>query len=236
MNEVKLIILLVIAHLLSDFVFQSQKLSDRKEKRIFTRHHIYHVLIVGILSYILSFDTGFWKAAIVLTFLHLLTDMLKSWLISRDMSKNYFFLDQIIHLVIIISIVYAYSYLSEINFYFEINLKLLLILTAYVFCTKPSNIIIKHLFISFSVDVPDSSLENVKETGLPNAGRLIGIVERFLALSLIIMGEFAAIGLIIAAKSILRFNATQKSEYVLVGTLLSFSMVIFWGLIISLIK
>lgn len=36
------------------------------------------------------------------------------------------------------------------------------------------------------------------------------------------MGEFAAVGLILPAKSILRFNGTQKSEYVLIGTLLSF--------------
>ena len=49
----------------------------------------------------------------------------------------------------------------------------------------------------------------------PNAGRLIGIVGRFLVLALIILGEYEAVGLIIAAKSILRFNDTQKSEYVL---------------------
>lgn len=42
-----------------------------------------------------------------------------------------------------------------------------------------------------------------------------------------------ALGLIIAAKSILRFNATHKSEYVLVGTLVSFGIAVFCGILIN---
>jgi len=63
----------------------------------------------------------------------------------------------------------------------------------------------------------------------------IGIVERFLALALIIMGQYEAVGLIIAAKSILRFSGTQKSEYILVGTLISFGIAAFAGMLINLI-
>ncbi len=74
------------------------------------------------------------------------------------------------------------------------------------------------------------------DVSLPNAGKLIGIVERFLALALIIMGQYAAVGLIIAAKSILRINGTQKSEYVLVGTLISFSIAVFSGILINMIN
>jgi hypothetical protein len=71
---------------------------------------------------------------------------------------------------------------------------------------------------------------------LPNAGKLIGITERLLALALILLGQYEAVGLIIAAKSILRINATQKSEYVLVGTLLSFGIAVFTGIVINLIN
>jgi hypothetical protein len=57
-----------------------------------------------------------------------------------------------------------------------------------------------------------------------------------LALALIIVGQYEAVGLIIAAKSILRFNGTQKSEYVLIGTLLSFGIAASLGIFINLIK
>jgi len=234
--EIKLILLLVIAHLLSDFILQTQKMSDKKESKTFTFYHIYHVIIVGIASYLLSFDLGFWKAALLLTIIHLFTDMLKSWLIIKNKTKNYFFFDQSIHLVSIALIVLAYSKLCGINFMIDIETKTIAIIAGFIFCAKPSNILIKYLFIAFSIQIPEDNSENPDEQSLPNAGKLIGIVERFLALALIIMGQYEAVGLIIAAKSILRFNGTQKSEYVLVGTLLSFGIAAFSGILISLIN
>jgi hypothetical protein len=168
--------------------------------------------------------------------IHLFTDILKSWLIIKNKTKSYFFFDQLIHLISIVLIVVAYSRLYGINFIFDFDTKTIAIIAGFIFCAKPSNILIKYLFIAFSIQTPEENSENPDEQGLPNAGKLIGIVERFLALGLIIMGQFEAVGLIIAAKSILRFNGTQKSEYVLVGTLLSFGLAAFSGIMISLIN
>lgn len=226
---------MIIAHLLSDFILQNQNMSDNKERKVFTIYHIYHVLIVGVTSYLLSFDLGFWKAALLLMIIHLIADMLKSWLIIRSETKSYFFLDQSIHLASIVLVVLAYSKLHGINFIFDFETKTIAIIAGFIFCAKPSNILIKYLFIAFSIQTPKDNSENADEQSLPNAGKLIGIVERFLALGLIIMGQYEAVGLIIAAKSILRFNGTQKSEYVLIGTLLSFGLAAFSGILINLI-
>ena len=234
--EINLILLQVIAHLLSDFIFQPQSWSDKKDGKVFTLIHLNHALVVGIVSYLLSFDFGFWKAAILLTVIHLLIDMLKSWLILKSITKYYFFLDQFIHLVSIVGIVLVYSNFCQINFIFNLDTKTIAIITGFISCAKPSNIIIKYLFKAFSIETPKDNPNNPDELGLPNAGKLIGIVERFLAFTLIIMGQYEAVGLVIAAKSILRLNGTQKSEYVLVGTLISFSIAIFLGIIINLIK
>jgi hypothetical protein len=54
--EIQLILLLVIAHLLSDFILQNQNMSDKKGRKPFTIYHLYHILIVGITSYLFSFD------------------------------------------------------------------------------------------------------------------------------------------------------------------------------------
>lgn len=223
------------AHLLSDFTFQPQSLSDKKESKILSKYHIYHIIIVGILSYILSFSIGFWKAALVISIVHLLTDMLKSWFMINHKTKNYFFIDQLIHIIVIVIIVIVYSRLYNIEFLISFKTRTIAIVVAFIFCSKPSNILIKHIFSAFSVSISVEDPENKDELSLPNAGKLIGIVERFLALSLIIIGQYEAVGLIIAAKSILRFNGTQKSEYVLVGTLLSFGIAVFCGILINLI-
>jgi hypothetical protein len=50
-------------------------------------------------------------------------------------------------------------------------------------------------------------------------------MERLLAFVLVLLGQFTAIGFIIAAKSVLRYgDRTPKTEYVLIGTLLSFGI------------
>jgi len=56
------------------------------------------------------------------------------------------------------------------------------------------------------------------DSDLLNAGRLIGNIERVLTLTLLLMMQYEAVGFIIAAKSILRYEGvkTSKTEYVLI--------------------
>jgi len=225
---IKLILLLFIAHLLSDFIFQSQSMSDNKSKKAITWYHIYHVAIVGVLSFILSLNLNFWLSAIILTLLHLLTDIAKSALQLKHSSKNFFFIDQAIHLASIVIVAYTYALGGEIDFFVNLRIRTIATIAAFIFITKPTNIIIDNLLNVFKIQISDSADES-----LPNAGKLIGIVERFLVLALILIGEFAAVGLILAAKSILRLNGTQKSEYVLIGTLLSFGFAALAGILIT---
>ena len=66
--------------------------------------------------------------------------------------------------------------------------------------------------------------------GLRNGGRVIGNLERGLIYLLILTGQAAGIGFLIAAKSVLRFGAVKDesrlSEYVIIGTLASFGWAI----------
>ncbi len=69
---------------------------------------------------------------------------------------------------------------------------------------------------------------------IPNAGRLIGQLERTLILFLVIAGVPSGIGFLIAAKSVLRFGDVtaegtdnrKMAEYVIIGTLASFTFAI----------
>ena len=75
-----------------------------------------------------------------------------------------------------------------------------------------------------------------QNNNLPNAGKLIGITERLLVLTFILFNQFEAVGFLIAAKSILRYkdDDTIKTEYVLIGTMLSFGIAVVLGIIILL--
>jgi hypothetical protein len=67
--------------------------------------------------------------------------------------------------------------------------------------------------------------------GLADGGRVIGLLERGLIFTLVLVGQPAGIGFLIAAKSILRFESTSRDqragEYVIIGTLASFG----WALL-----
>lgn len=235
MTILQLFILQIIAHLLADFTFQSQRWCNKKEKKIFTRYHIYHILIVFATSYIFSFDIGFWKAALSLTFLHFIIDVLKSWIILKTSIKYIFFIDQFLHLIAIVGIVWLYESIYGINFLFAMETTTLAVIAGFLLCAKPTNIIIKFMLQAFAIETPVDDPNDSEGRSLPNAGKLIGITERFLALALILLGQYEAVGLIIAAKSILRFRETKKSEYVLVGTLLSFGIATLTGIVIKII-
>src|SRR2546429_1368402 len=64
-------------------------------------------------------------------------------------------------------------------------------------------------------------------------GRAIGALERALALTLVLLGEYSAVGWIIAAKALARFKALEDrefAEYFLIGTLASFLLAVVGGI------
>jgi hypothetical protein len=63
-------------------------------------------------------------------------------------------------------------------------------------------------------------------------GRAIGALERALALTLVLLGQYAAVGWIVAAKALARFKALEDrefAEYFLIGTLASFLLALLTG-------
>lgn len=76
------------------------------------------------------------------------------------------------------------------------------------------------------------NFEDREGRSLPEAGTVIGVLERVMAYLLLISGQWAGLGFLIAAKSIFRFGDLNRNqnrqftEYVLIGTFLSFLLAI----------
>ena len=76
---------------------------------------------------------------------------------------------------------------------------------------------------------------------LPMAGRWIGYFERILVMTFILLGSYEAIGFLMAAKSIFRFgelrekNEIKRTEYVLLGTMMSFTVAVVLALVTRLL-
>jgi len=78
--------------------------------------------------------------------------------------------------------------------------------------------------------------------GLLNAGKYIGWVERFLILTFVLAGYDAAVGLLLAAKAVVRYPEIKEdtkshfAEYFLIGTLTSVGLALVAGIAIRKIR
>lgn len=226
---VKLLILQVIAHVLSDYYFQTDASSKEKNENGFkSKFLLKHALITFVCSWLLSFDIHFVFCALGISILHYIIDGLKK---NLNTSRYSFFIDQILHLIVLCVFVWIFNryFESKVIWNIPISIKWLVIMLGYLICIKPANIFIRETLIAGKIEsISDTTTE------LKNAGKLIGILERILVLTFVIIGKLEVVGFLIAAKSILRYKDTNtiKTEYVLIGTMLSFGIAMMVGLII----
>lgn len=228
---------LILAHLLGDFILQPNSWVADKEKKKEKSIYLYlHVLIHSLLAFIFLWNLNLWWIALVIGVTHFFIDWAKLHFHTTKTKRTWFFVDQLLHFLVIAGISFWYfPYFKIEDFFNSDNLKLL---TAIVFLTVPCSIFIKTI-ISFwtPVTVEHSKL---RTESLVNAGKYIGILERLLVFIFILVNHWEGVGFMIAAKSVFRFSdlaeAKQRklTEYVLIGTLLSFGIAILTVILINL--
>jgi hypothetical protein len=234
MSFTTLILLQLLAHILADYFLQSDRMAISKNALGFkSRFLALHIAIVFFLSWALSFQLKFIFAATVIALLHYIIDGCKPFITKlKYVGVHSFFIDQIAHIAVLLIVTglyakyYGIQYINE----FPVSPYIIGLILAYLCCLKPANIIIREVLLISKIQVNSSD-------ELPNGGRIIGNLERLLVLTFILVNHWEAIGFLIAAKSILRYKDTDtlKTEYVLIGTMLSFGSALFLGIVVKFI-
>lgn len=230
-----LFVKLLLAHLLGDFLLQPTYWVEDKEKKKHKSIYLYiHTLLHGALAMLFVWEREFVFYAIVLALLHGFIDFLKLQFQTASSKRSWFLFDQLLHLIVIIGItwIYADAELYEITF----GERFWTLVTAVIFLTRPTSFLIKNII---SIWTPESKIDKTDDS-LQNAGNYIGMLERLFVFYFVITGHFEAIGFLLAAKSIFRFGDLKEAkdrkltEYVLIGTLLSFGIAIIIGTLCQL--
>lgn len=239
-------ILLLLAHIIGDFYFKTSKMEDKKHSSIkwaLLNGFFYLLITMVILIPIIS------KEVIILgltvSILHSIIDIVEYSYVKKIIGKNkikivldrnLFFVDQAIHILILIIISYL-SVMYKVQLcvngifirFFEIvgvgKFTFLCWAVALLIIYKPANIAIQKLLMAYK---PENKDIDVKTDN--NAGRFIGTIERIIMLIFLAIGQYSAIGLVLTAKSIARYDRISKekdfAEYYLLGTLISTMTVI----------
>lgn len=227
-----LLIKLVLAHLIGDFIIQPKSWVKSKEKRKLKSPKLYlHVAIHMVLLCLIIWDVSYWPLVLIITGLHLIIDVLKLMLQRKKTKRQWFFMDQLLHIISIFTVYFIYTNTTFITSEIPLETALLL-LTCLLFLTKPVSIIMQAIFSKWNIEKLTKGNESLKD-----AGKYIGVLERLLVFIFIIMNHWEAVGFLITAKSVFRFGDLKESkhrkltEYILIGTLISFGIAILTGLI-----
>ena len=207
---------LLLAHVLADFLFQTNWMVVQKSTAKGLAAHGAVVLVTLILC-----TGGLHPGLFWLTALHLGIDLGKTRL-PRGLTA--FLTDQALHAASLLALAIWLPNLWANGLWAQTPaLPALMALTAGgILASRAGGFAIGLLMAPFAAASPD---------GLPGGGRVIGQLERGLIFAMILLGQPEGVGLLIAAKSILRFGAVKDdraaSEYVIIGTLAS----VIWALL-----
>nr|WP_314490927.1 DUF3307 domain-containing protein [uncultured Chryseobacterium sp.] len=226
---------LILAHLLGDFILQPNSwVSDKENRKLRSKYLYLHVLIHTVLSLVFLWDLKLWPIAAVVGISHLIIDAAKLYFQKNSTKKRWFFIDQLLHIAVIGGVA---IYFNEFDFGILKDQNIIKIIIAALFLTSPASIMIKMLLSSWTPVSEEQS--SVQTESLSSAGKYIGILERLLVFTFIVVNHWEGVGFMVAAKSVFRFSdlaqAKQRklTEYVLIGTLLSFGMAVLTGILIK---
>lgn len=245
------IVILLLGHCLGDFILQSEKMAKLKttDKKTLFKHCLIYAVSLSVCMAWFGSIVQILLFSLLIFVLHFLIDSARIY-IEKKFSKKQTFLfflsDQFLHILILIILS---SFLPEtnrlrdfLNLLFGVHIQSAglftysLILLLYVVCLNPAGVFVKKVFLSLQYQNDDAG-EKQKRSYF--SGYVIGMLERVCVLTLTLLGQYAAISFVIAAKSLARIKQLENEEFAekyLVGTLLSLIIALLLGVLMNLIS
>lgn len=244
--ETALLVLLIAGHVLADFLVQTRAHVEAKRQgggylthgtAVFATHML---LILPVLSVPVS------ALVLGISLLHVAVDWLRYRMVGGEVHRfRHFVLDQTMHLALVYAgwaAVVAAGSVPDVRWLSPAELGSwvgwALLASAFAFNATGGSVIVTAVLDLLASDGrdPGQNDRGVEPAGYEGAGRLIGILERTLVLALVLYGQWEAVALLVAAKSIARFEEIKVrrfAEYYLVGTLTSLLVALAIGFLLG---
>ncbi len=216
---IETLVALFLAHVLADFVLQTDWMARNKLRPEALVLHA--VLVMGTAQFALGQVA--WPV-LILTAIHICIDVIKARFAAATALG--FLVDQLVHFATLVGLAslcpdlwmtgrWATQLPTSMQ---DELLHGMLVVAGGITAVRAGGFVVGLLMKPYASDLPG--------TGLTNGGALIGLLERSLIFLFVLIGQPTGIGFLIGAKSILRFGSASEdqraSEYVIIGTLASF--------------
>lgn len=201
---------MLLAHIVVDYVLQWDGLARWKSERL--SGVAVHGGIVLVVTWLLSLPyTGrWWPYALFIGLTHTLIDALRTRIgrVSSRTALGLFLLDQALHLTIILAALSLSGYpalgqMVEAVVRWAQDVRLVTFLIGYTFITMPAWIIVRFLVWGL--------VASTEAEALLSTDKYIGILERGLITTLVIVGQFPLIPLVAAPRLVFDGPRVRKS-------------------------
>ncbi len=224
--------LLVLGHVLADFVFQSRRMVAAKDRPGGLLLHGGLVFVVHTVVYLPLLSLASLAAILGVSVVHVLVDAAKRARVRRRRDGlSLFLLDQAVHVFVLLGVwafllsqpdVLAAGFLAFEAFEAWADLLTVIALLIIVVAFNGSGAAAVVSLILADTPAQGGDLDAGSGQG-DGHGRRIGMLERWLVVLFVLVGAWIGIGLVVAAKSIARFDRIRQeplfAERYLVGTL-----------------
>lgn len=234
-----LLVLLVTGHVFADFLFQTRRMAADKDRPPVLLQHGAVVTIVHLAAVAPYLSGPVLLAVLAIGGLHTVIDGVKNRFGGQPgRGLMLFAADQALHLAVIVggwigllltAGVPDMPFASDVQRSFVMETAI--VASGFAFVANGGSGIVEGVLEPLRQQF-DSGED---AAGLEGSGRKIGILERVLALVLILLDQWAAMVLLVAVKSIARFEELKVrrfAEYYLVGTLASLIVAVATGLLL----
>lgn len=244
-----LLIALIAAHLIGDFLLQTRWDAEHKDRLSII---LKHAGLVAALSYVLAGMWSMWIIPVGVFLSHAIVDPVKHalaqrWELSSRSQSGLFVADQGIHIIVVVLIAWwvaktAAAQLYWVDLFGVVYSVTVLITAGLILITKVGGIWIGMMVQPYLQQIRSHTIQpESKARGLEDGGKIIGYLERFLIYVFIIAGFPLGIGFLITAKSVFRFGEVSnpsnrmEAEYIIIGTLMSFAYAVTVGYVVYII-
>lgn len=132
----------------------------------------------------------------------------------------------------------AWMTLPERNLSKDTIITIQLVLAGILLVINEMNIVLRYILKVMGLESLGTQEDKVSDEEY-SMGRLIGLLERIFIFIFVLLNQYSAIGFILAAKGVTRFNNFKDdrpfAEYVLIGTLLSTLLALIIGWIVRIL-
>ena len=182
-----------LAHLVGDFILQWDRLAQWKSEEL--QGVLVHGFIVTAVTWLfaLPFAPGWWQGILFIGISHTAIDAFQ-WRYKLPLPPLFrFLLDQFLHLLIIIIALTAGGYIQAGSLLLDLqtgvnDYQYLVYLLGFVFLTMPAWVLLK--FVGYAL------VKRTSPSFLDGQGKYLGMLERLLVATFVIMGQFLLVPLV----------------------------------------